>query len=133
MARGASGLGIFDATDPAAVTLVGSYATPSFCTFVQVRDNLAFLAGNFGLLIVDVTNPAAPVLRGSLGVGDTTYEMSLVGNDLYLAGLSGGFRIDISNPAAPAILAQYSTTNGFSIAVEGTAAFLAQRSPACAS
>lgn len=127
VADGVSGLGIYNVANPAAPVSIGSYATGSFCTFVQVRDNLAYLAGNFGLIILDVTNPAAPVLRSSLSVGDTTYEMSLVGNDLYLAGLSGGLRINISNPAAPAILAQFAPANSFSIAVEGTAAFLAER------
>ncbi len=127
VADGASGLGIYNVANPAAPVSIGSYATGSFCTFVQVRDNLAYLAGNFGLTILDVTNPAAPVLRSNTNVGDTTYEMSLVGNELYLAGLSGGLRIDVSNPAAPQILAQFGPANSFSIAVEGNAAFLAER------
>jgi hypothetical protein len=127
VADGASGLGIYNVANPAAPTLIGSYATGSFCTFVQVRDNLAYLAGNFGLTILDVTNPAAPVLRSTTSVGDTTYEMSFVGSDLYLAGLTGARRFDITDPAAPVVLAQFSPANSFSIAVEGTAAFLAER------
>jgi hypothetical protein len=127
VAQGANGLGIFDVTNPAAVTPLGSYPTGSFCTFVQVQDNLAYLAGNFGLIIVDVTNPALPVLRGSYSVGDTTYEMQLVGDEVYIAGLSGGFRLDVSNPAAPQPLAQFSPASGFSIAVQNGSAFLAER------
>ncbi len=127
VADGASGLGIYNVANPAAPISVGNYATGSFCTYAAVRGNLAYLAGNFGLLVVNVTNPAAPVLHGSLSVGDTTYEMTFVDDDLYLAGLSGGFRIDISNPAVPMVLAQFSPANSFSFAVEGTAAFLAER------
>lgn len=127
VARGVNGLGIYNVTNPSAVTLLGTYATPSFCTFVQVRGNYAYLAGNFGLMIVDVTNPAAPVLRGTLSVGDATYEMSFVGDELYLAGLTGGYRLDVSDPTAPRVLAQTGVANSFSIAVEGSTAFLAER------
>ena len=101
VAAGSSGLRTFDLTDPAAPTALGSFATDAFCTYVAVRDGVAFLTGGFGLIALDVSDPAMPTQIGTFEAdGMTTYEIALDGDAAYLSGFDGIRQLDITDLTA---------------------------------
>jgi len=130
VAQGNDGLGTFDISFPSSPAPLGSFATPSFCTYVMERDGLAYLTGGFGLTIVDVSTPASPVLVGNFSTdGSTTYEVALDGDNAWICGLDGGRRVSVADPAAPTEQAFVGASQGLSVAVTPDAglAFLAER------
>lgn len=117
VAQGASGVGFYDVSNPASPTSLASHASNGFCTFVQLRNGLAYLADAAGLRIIDASTPGAPVLLGAFeAAGGSCYELAFApaSNHVYLAGLGGVFKLDVSNPAAPTVAASAAIANGFS-------------------
>ncbi|MDK9699057.1 MAG: hypothetical protein OEM52_02750 [bacterium] len=111
---------VYNISDPAHASLIGSLHFPYFLAGVSVRGNYAYVFGwNDGsvMRVVDLTNPTMPIL-----VGNTfTYDwgsMVFEGNFVYLRGHSQLYILDMSNPVNPVLISsteispqQYCTTN----------------------
>ena len=102
VAAGVAGMRTFDLTDPAVPAPLGSFGTQdTFCTYVTVRDGVAWLTGGFGLIAADVTDPAAPTEIGRFETGgETTYEVAFIGDTAFLPGLDGLRTLDVTDPAS---------------------------------
>jgi hypothetical protein len=110
------GLRVYDATDPAALTEVGSLVTggsPSDVTVVGDRAYVAEGTNGGALHVIDVANPARPEPLGSIPTAKAM-EVEVRDNFAYVADESlfdvGGFKIfDISDPANIAPVGVYNT------------------------
>jgi hypothetical protein len=104
-----AGLRVFDVTDPASPTEVGSATLPDFANHVTVRGDHAFVAnGGAGLRVVDVSDPAQPQVVGSLGSSNYVADVFVSGSHAYLADFGAGLRIvDVSDPSDPDELGNY--------------------------
>lgn len=79
----AAGLMIFDISNPANPSLLGSYATPGGATDVAIAGNIAYVSEYaVGLRVINVSNPASPTLCG-------TYDTPGSGERVVVAGSPG--------------------------------------------
>jgi hypothetical protein len=104
-----SSLRVLDASNPAAVTELGSLplATPVYQFASQ--GTLLYAATPDALLIVDLSNPATPTVAGSWTPPSGAVIAVIVnGNRAYVGGGSTLWVLNISNPISPALLGQYS-------------------------
>jgi hypothetical protein len=129
VAQGVDGLGIYDVTDPLAPVDLANPSTSGFCTYVQVRDGVAYACDGDGIRLFDVSAPAAPALLSSYNAGDTCYEMAFTDDPtvVYLVGLSGMFVLMVADPANPVVLDAASVGNSFSCADAGAVAVVTSR------
>jgi len=110
-------MAIFNITNPAAPTLVGTYAVGAAVNGITVSGNYAYLATSGltnQLLIVNVSNPATPTLTSGLLVVDSTAGKSVAvsGTYAYLTKKTNSlgpefYVVNISNPAAPSVVGTY--------------------------
>jgi len=123
----ATGVLIFDISNPDSPVLVANYADPghdSMLEDVEVKNGVGYFASNYkgGIHIVDVSNPAQPKLitriTSAMGGWDSVHTLLLDGNHLYLP----HFQVDpyvqvwnVSNPAAPFLIQTFKTTDSRSI------------------
>ncbi len=134
----ATGMAIFNVSNPASPTLTGTFATSAAVNGIFVSGTLAYLATaitNAQLKIVNVSNPAAPSQTGTLGVGGNSAANAIfvVGTSAYMVknsetGGNGEFNIiNVSNPAAPTLTGKLArqSANFFSVYVSGTFAYVA--------
>lgn len=132
----ASSLAIFNITNPAAPTLVGTYAVGAAVNGVYVSGNYAYLATNGTLnqlVIVNVSNPALPTLASGLLLLDLTAAKSVTvsGGYAYVTKLNNTlgpefFVVNVSNPAAPTVSGSYEAgVNLNAVEVSGNYAYVA--------
>ena len=117
VAAGNAGLQIFDLTNPASPSLVGSYDTPRYARQVCVVGDLAYVADDnmayttddvAGLQILNVADPTAPQLVGHYGLLAID-GVAVAGNYAYVIDRTVGLRIlNVANPAAPSLVGTYS-------------------------
>lgn len=112
---GATGVRVFDVTDPAAPTDVGDLQAPDgdWAAYVAARGDHAYVSfayTTFG--IADVSDPTAPALVGQVAV-DHPWRITLDGDLAYVASSeSAPVIIDIADPTAPAVLGNLATASG---------------------
>jgi hypothetical protein len=107
------GLNIYNVSNPAAISLVGSYKGANTFTHgpVGLSGNYAYITEQRGLRILNVTNPAAPTEVSFTSTHDEANWLVLndSGSRVYVSEGSYGFSVyDVSNPAAPQLLNQTS-------------------------
>ncbi len=95
---------IYDITNPAAPTQLGTYALPQASYLVRAGTNRAYVVTD-QLLILDTTDPTTPTLAGVYAAD--VEDLVVMGNRLFLV-VDGALRVlDVSNPGAPVLLASY--------------------------
>ena len=123
-------LSVFDVSNPANPTLLGSAPTLANPNYLQVSGKYVYIAdqNNPGSLqIYDVSNPYNPVLISTLTTGNNTSSVYVVGNYAYLTNSGGStFQIiNIANPYAPYQTASIAeTAGGFNNYVQGKYAYV---------
>jgi hypothetical protein len=126
----ASGLLIFDITDPSNPQLLGSYDTSGSANAVAVDGDYACVAdGASGLQVISIANPAAPTLLGTYNTTGQATDVKIDGDHVFVAdGTSGLQVISIANPSSPALLGTYNTGDqAYAVDVEGDLAYVADR------
>ncbi len=107
------------------LTLLGQVQTIPTATTIQVRGDIAYVAGTNGIDIVNVANPSAPQIVGTFGQGlivqgGFTVVRALSGDRIILA--TRGFlnadaftllTYSVANPTAPVLLGQSSIAEAF--------------------
>lgn len=100
------GLAVVDASDPTAVSVVGTLDTPGTALDVVVDGDLAYVAdGSGGLLVVDVADPANPSLTATFSTGGSVEGLAVDGHRVCCAG-SELLICDVTAPATPTLLYQ---------------------------
>lgn len=132
ISNGSGTLNVYDVSNPATPTLVGSASTGGgstpFTTVAQSHYVYVTNTGTSNMEIFDVSNPAAPTLAGTVPVSQPTgvyvqgryaYVTSYNGNTLYV--------FDISNPANITTAGSISTNINapYSVFVQGRYAYIA--------
>lgn len=108
---------IYNISNPAAPSLVGSLTVSASPTNVAVDGNYAYIAStnnNIEMQIINVTNPSSPSIVSSFngaGSGDA-YGVRVNGNYVYLTRLTGTSVIEfqiinVSNKSAPVVAGSY--------------------------
>ncbi len=123
-----AGLRIFDVTDPANPTEVGTYDTPDRAYETVVVGNYAYVAdGSTGLVVLDVSDPASPMLVGSLALSDLAIGLVVDGDFAYMATRFDGLQIlDITNPASPVLVGSVDTPGSAqSVTIDGNLVYVA--------
>lgn len=132
----ATGLAIFNISNSAAPTLVGTYVVSAAVNGVYVANGYAYLATSGvlnQLVIVNVSNPAAPTLASGLLLLDLTAATSVTVSGSYAYVTKGNntlgpefFVVNVTNPALPSVSGSYeATVNLNRVAVSGNYAFVA--------
>jgi parallel beta-helix repeat protein len=109
VSQGGAGVNIYDVSNPAAISHVGSFiSTNGFSSGpVRLAGNYAYISENWGLRILNVTDPANPTEVSYTPTHEGTNWLALSGSRVYVSEGSYGFSIyDVSNPAAPQLLNQ---------------------------
>ena len=109
--RGASGLAIYDVTDPAAPVAKGTLAGLGTVTCTQIKGNYCYVGTSTdGIRVVNISNKLSPVLATSITAQTNITWLKIVNNTLYY--VSGGvlYIYDVTNPASPTLLSSYSAT-----------------------
>jgi parallel beta-helix repeat protein len=111
VSQGGAGVNIYNVSNPAAISHVGSFiSTTGFSSGpVRLAGNYAYVSENWGLRILNVTNPANPTEVSYTPTHEGTNWLALSGTRVYVSEGSYGFSVyDVSNPAAPQLLNQTS-------------------------
>lgn len=103
VATGASGLRVFDVSDPAKPVAMGEYNTPGSARSVAVAGSFAYVADReLGLRVIDVADPATPVEAGFYDTPGNARGVAVAGEQVYVADGLNGLRVfDVSNPSTP--------------------------------
>lgn len=116
----ASGLHVFDASDPMAPVHLGIVPGTDDATSIDVDGGRAAMVGDvdgeLGLWYFDLSTPAAPALIGGVGLGGNPWTVDLVGTIAYVVGDDGMLWI-VGSPASPSVLATREL-GGWSLHVE---------------
>jgi hypothetical protein len=134
---------VLDVSNPAAPTLIGSYATPQRSWTLQLSDNKVYMthyvadpptdpdeptpSPNDELHIIDVSNPTAPTLAGIYPGLDTPNHLFVVAGYVYVADDKSGLKIiDARNPANPSLASNYVASGDMeAVVVQSGLAYLA--------
>ncbi|MDI6900920.1 MAG: cell wall-binding repeat-containing protein [Anaerosomatales bacterium] len=122
------GLTVFDVTDPAAPTAVGSgYATSSPAVRLLVSGSRAYVATDAGrVVILDVTDPLAPALLGQYDSGKYPHALAASANRLYVGASDGLHVVDVSDPTAPVRVGYFATPQPVTdVVLDGSVAYAA--------
>lgn len=119
-----STLRIFDIGQPAAPTLLGSYAFPQDVRGVRVSGSIAYVAMDFGGLgILDVADASAPTLLASIETPGQALSVAVAGSTAVVTNrLSGLEIINVSDPAAPVAQGSY-FAEGYATDVDARGSF----------
>jgi len=135
-ARDAAGIAIYDVSDPANTTFVGSAVTTD-ATKIRVDDDVAYVADWTGdLRTFDVSDPTTPVALDSLSIPGNTIGIDLYGS---LAVVTQGYDfvqpdillavVDITDPTALVLLGTVALPGtGRSVVAHGSVAYVADGS-----
>lgn len=129
VALGSTGLRVFDMTNPASPSVLGTYQPVSDAVVrTAVQGNIAFTSDNTIVRAVNVTNPAATNELGSRTLPSRVQDMDYVGTNLFVATQVDGVRIfDVSTPGTFSELTPISTgpASPSGVAVSGNDLFIA--------
>ena len=97
-------LHVFDVSNPASPSQVGTYTGLDEPNGISIAGDYAYIAdGEGGLRVLDIHNPAAISEAGRLDTNGHVCDVVVSGNYAYLAdGVEGLRIINVTNPAAPA-------------------------------
>jgi len=130
VAGGNEGLLIYDITNPAAPSHLGTHNTPGFARQVRVVGTLAYVADDSGgLQIVNVSNPLLPTMAGAVATPGPARDVRVQGTRAYVA--DDDFTtpmihvIDVTTAATASILGSESVTGADAIEISGTTAYVA--------
>ena len=101
--------GVYDVTNPAAISGAGVAVLPSRLSGdpqIQVQDDLAVVSYSTGDLtkavtLIDIANPRSPSILSHYGANTNVEDIALTGNILFVAHLNGLDVVDIANRLAP--------------------------------
>jgi hypothetical protein len=94
LANAHGGLKIVDISNPAKLTLAGTYATSSIVSGVAVSGNYAYVAADdAGLQVIDISNPTAPQRVGGYDTGGQAQDVTVAGSYVYVASGTNGLMI----------------------------------------
>ena len=110
-------LRIIDATDPPALTVLGSYTAPGIWGSLVMQSNIVYVDDCYtGMLMLDVTDPTNIVLMGSFPVSSeyVGVDLALVDGGCLLYArpttywVGGGlFSVCVTNPAEPQVMGSF--------------------------
>jgi hypothetical protein len=105
------GLYVFDATDPAAPALAGSYTECSDASGIDLVEDLAIIGCGGEFHLVDVSDPSAPDQVSAFSLTGTSgaWAVAIRGDVAYLGHDTGVTVVDIGDPAAPAKVRELAT------------------------
>ncbi len=101
---GANLLMVYDVSNPANPTQVGSAFTGNFPAFVAVDESHAYVKSNNDLEVFEISEFGNPSLVGSLPIGQATIDMAKAGDYVYILEFEFARLLmiyDVSNPASP--------------------------------
>lgn len=109
VADGSAGLQVIDATDPAAMQVIGQVNTPGLAQDIVMSGYVGFVAdGKAGVRVYDLRSPAQPVEVAHYEVPGYVYSLNLAGTRLYAAAGDGGLiAIEVSDLANPQVVSTY--------------------------
>ncbi len=103
-------LSFFDITDPANPMLVSTYTTGQYISFIQLRNDLLYLARDYitsAIEVIDISTIAKPELITIVPIGTRPYGMTILGDRLYFSEHSSVHVFDIANPTEPRFMLEY--------------------------
>ena len=111
--RSATGLQVYDVSNPAApssVATLGSFTNPQQ---IFISGNTAYVAAyGDGLKIVNISDPLNPTVLGTYSGPTMARHVTVLNNRAFLIDETMGLQIlDVSNPASPALLGSLAATN----------------------
>jgi PKD repeat protein len=114
--NGSGFLEVFNITNPASPSSVGTYTKSGDSTYygVEVKGDYAYVAAdNKGMRIFNISNPAVMKEVWSTGEDFNAYDIEIEGNLAYLAAQYNGLKIyDLTDPENPVLKTTYNPTNG---------------------
>ncbi len=98
-------------------------------SYIEVRNNLAYITNSNGLNIWDVSNPSNPVWLSTTPLNYVSNDFKIAGNFIYIAEWDYGFDIiDISDPANPFIVSNYDTfSRTWEVITDGNYTYLSRQ------
>jgi hypothetical protein len=121
---------ILDIANPAAPTLLGTFAAVDAQGVEPHGDLLYVAAGTAGLKIAGISNPAAPTQFGTVDTANLAWDVTVQGDVAYVAnGTVGLLVFDVSDPLTPAQIGSYDTPGeALRVDVDGDYCYIADRS-----
>ncbi|MCW8811500.1 MAG: YCF48-related protein [Ignavibacteriaceae bacterium] len=98
-------------------------------SYIEVRNNLAYITNSYGLHILDASNPSNPVFKSTTPLNYVSNDFTIAGNLIYVAEWDYGFDIiDITDPANPFLVNNYDTfSRTWNVITDGNYAFLSHQ------
>lgn len=125
---GGTALRVYDVTNPASPTLLGSYPVVNGATDLEVSGSTAYINNFFGVTILDVSNPANIRPLSEIRQADETDTVDALAVEGALAYVltRSSFKIyDVTNPASPALRGSLPLANfGASLRIVGGRAYV---------
>jgi hypothetical protein len=111
------GIEIFDITNPANPSLLGSYQTA--CNDIKYFNSHVFVPDNSGMSIFDVTDPANPAFTSNYqGVGGINRDLKISDSYCYLVTFHDLYVLDISNPVLPELVGINQPSSGIDLHIQ---------------
>ncbi len=115
---------VVDISDPSALVLVTSVATPDFVWGMAVHEtSLLVAADEAGLLIFDISDPHDPTLVRAVATTLYSWDVAVNGDYAYVAGRYLAV-VDISTPSSAFLVTETTPTIGEGIAISGDRAYV---------
>jgi hypothetical protein len=128
---GSQSLNIYDISNPASPSRIGSYGALGVVDAVKIRDSYAYIAdggysGLDGLEIVDVSDPMNPTFVDTVQTLGDANDIAVQDGYAYITSGNRMYVINIENPTDPHIEGAFETGNtALGIAVSGNYAYIA--------
>jgi len=105
------GVQVFDITDPASLSLIGSVEMPGRARGLDVSGDHAYVGCDFeGLQVVNIADPTNPTLAGSLDTPGRAGAVIVSGDHAYVANGESGLQvINIADPTSPSLAGSLDT------------------------
>lgn len=111
------GIEIFDITNPANLTLLGSYQTD--CNDIKYFNSYVFVPDYSGMSIFDVSDPANPEFTSNyVGVGGENRDLQESGSYCYLVTFHDLYVLDVSNPVLPELVGINQPSSGIDLHIQ---------------
>lgn len=133
VARGTSGIGIYNVANPAAMTLIRNVGNLGNVNDFDVQGNYAYVAAqSSGLKIIDISVPSAAAVVGTYSDVVSTRAVTVHNGYAYVAdstnaGAGGLLVLDVSTPSSPSFVSRLNTGSGtLNVEIIGPYAFLSE-------
>jgi len=111
------GIEIFDVSNPANLTLLGSYETS--CNDIKYFNGYVFTPDGTGMVIIDVSDPVNPEFVSEYeGVGHVSSDLKVSGSYCYLLTAIGLYVLDVSDPTHPVLVGVNQPSSGADLHLE---------------